>query len=80
MKVYAEIATSAGKWSVGDIKKPKEIIMKGKYVGVPGVAPVPIDELINTGYCPQCGADYTQPDVPYAHKSVAGNIMPGHTA
>jgi hypothetical protein len=26
-----------------------------------------------------CGADITQPDIPYAHKSVAGNLMPGHT-
>lgn len=28
--------------------------------------------------CPQCGADVTQPQIPYAYNSVAGNIMPGH--
>lgn len=31
------------------------------------------------GHCTKCGADIAQPDIPYAHKSVAGNIMPGHT-
>jgi len=29
--------------------------------------------------CPQCGVDITDRSIPYAHKSVAGNIMPGHT-
>jgi hypothetical protein len=57
---------------------PTEDEMKGKYVGVPGVASVSINEVISDGYCSQCGADYTQPEIPYAHKSVAGNIMPGH--
>lgn len=28
--------------------------------------------------CPQCAADVTQPDIPYAHKSASGNLMPGH--
>ena len=58
---------------------PTEDETKGQYIGVPGVAPHPVKELLNNGHCPTCGADYTKPDVPYAHKSAAGNIMPGHT-
>jgi hypothetical protein len=58
---------------------PTDDEMKGKYIGVPGVVPHPVKELLNNGHCPTCGADYTKPDVPYAHKSAAGNIMPGHT-
>jgi len=58
---------------------PTEDETKGLYVGVPGVVPHPVKEGLNNGHCPTCGADVTQPDIPYAHKSVAGNIMPGHT-
>jgi hypothetical protein len=58
---------------------PNEDEIKGQYVGVPGVVPHLVKEGLNNGHCPTCGADVTQPDIPYAHKSVAGNIMPGHT-
>ena len=58
---------------------PTEDEIKGRYIGVPGVVPHPVKELLNNGHCPTCGADVTQPDIPYAHKSVGGNIMPEHT-
>jgi hypothetical protein len=28
--------------------------------------------------CPQCGVDITDRSIPFAHKSAAGRIMPGH--
>jgi hypothetical protein len=74
---------------------PTEDEIKGRYIGVPGVAPeikaskeecggVKIKSVTEYeselyGHYAKCGADITQPDIPYAHTSVAGNIMPGHT-
>jgi hypothetical protein len=74
---------------------PTEDEIKGRYIGVPGVAPeikaskeecggVKIKSVTEYeselyGHCAKCGADITQPDIPYAHKSAAGNLMPGHT-
>jgi hypothetical protein len=57
---------------------PTDDEMKGKYIGVLGVTPQPVKEAPNVGRCEQCGADYNQYDVPFSHKSVAGNLMPGH--
>lgn len=57
---------------------PTEDEIKGQYVGVPGVVPYPVKEGLNNGHCPTCGANYTKPDVPFSHKSAAGNLMLGH--
>ena len=66
---------------IGAYGQHKGKILDSWYDKLASILQIPLDapEVPNDGHCPQCGADVTQPDIPYAHRSVYGRLMPGHT-